>query len=88
MICFNDVGFQPFANKNRRIRLNINNNWPSGKPEPFRVLLKMPVKKGKISQKELDFCTLAVYDNYKSGQLNIACHFRVKSAIVASVYDQ
>ena len=48
----------------------------------------MPVKKGKISQKELDFCTLAVYDNYKSGQLNIACHFRVKSAIVASVYDQ
>ncbi len=48
----------------------------------------MPVKKGKISQKELDFCTLAVNDNYKSGQLNIACHFRVKSAIVASVYDQ
>lgn len=27
-------------------------------------------------------------DNYISGQLNIACHFRTKSAIVASVYDR
>jgi len=48
----------------------------------------MPVKTEKISQKVLDFCTLAVYDNYKSGQLNIACHFRAESAILASVYDR
>jgi hypothetical protein len=39
-------------------------------------------------QKVLDFCTLAVYDNCKSGQLNIVCHFRMKPVMVANVYDQ
>ena len=38
-------------------------------------------------QKVLDFCTLAVYDNYISGQLNIVCHFRMKPVMVANVYD-
>jgi hypothetical protein len=45
MTCLNNVGFQPFANRNRPIRLNINNNWLSGVPEPFRVLLKKASEK-------------------------------------------
>ena len=39
-------------------------------------------------QKVLDFCTLAVYDNFKSGQLNIVCHFREYMEVAANVYDQ
>jgi hypothetical protein len=38
--------------------------------------------------KVLDFCTLAVYDNHISGQLNIVCHLRMKSVMMANVYDQ
>jgi hypothetical protein len=35
-------------------------------------------KNGENKPKVLDFCTLAVYDNNISGQLNIVCHFRKK----------
>ena len=50
-------------------------------------LPEMPIRSSN-RQKVLDFCTLAVYDNHISGQLNIVCHFRMKSVMMANVYDQ
>ena len=55
------------------------------------MLVKMPLQASIFTahncQKVLDFCTITVYDKYRSGQLNIVCHFRSASGMVANVYD-
>ena len=58
---------------------------------PLRQNGKYPEKAEKSQQngqKPLDFCLYKVYDNDKSDQLNIVCHFRTGSGMVANIYDR